>query len=336
MDRRTDIKQEEEIWNPIPEENRDILWKKGHNALQVAGVIALVFALILVCPASSQMSGGDTKFLISDQNTDPILSVDAQTTGYGPVEADEPLENLKTTEEPRNAGDQVSYILRSEERLLSFTENPSITDFFMERNPAFHGNIASYYLNHINDDTQDEHLSTFVTDIGGIGEITENDDARIAVSIVQHLPYASFSKTVQYPYVTLARGGDCDDKSTLLAYLLKKMGYGVALFYFEEEKHMAAGIRCSDDFDYRDSGYCFIETSRPSIVTDCNGSYVSTGKLTSNPEIIVVSEGKIFDTAGEEFLDSQRWDEIRSSIQSGTTNPEQYSDWKDLSSKYGL
>jgi hypothetical protein len=336
MDRRTDIKRDEEIGNPIPEKYRDILWIKAHNIFQAAGVIVLVFALILVCPASSQMPGGDTKFLIPVQSTDPIPSVDAQTLGERSETADEYLKNPKSTEEPSNAGDQLSYVLRSEKRSLSFSENTSITDFFMERNPAFHGNIASYYLDYINEDIQDENLSTLITYIDGIGEITENDDARIAISIVQHLPYASFSKTVQYPYVTLTRGGDCDDKSTLLAYLLKNMGYGVALFYFEEEKHMAAGIKCNDEFGYQDSGYCFIETSHPSIVTDSYGSYVSTGKLTSNPEIIVVSEGKIFETAEEEYQDAQRWNEIRSSIQSDTTNPAQYSDWKDLSLKYGL
>lgn len=90
----------------------------------------------------------------------------------------------------------------------------------------------------------------------------------------------------------------------MLAYLLRELGYGVVLFEFNSENHMAVGVKSPIQYSYLNSGYAFIESTSPTIITDSQGNYVEAGKLTSTPQIIQISDGSSMTTISEEFDDA--------------------------------
>ncbi|PKL64388.1 MAG: hypothetical protein CVV32_08650 [Methanomicrobiales archaeon HGW-Methanomicrobiales-3] len=109
---------------------------------------------------------------------------------------------------------------------------------------------------------------------------------------VQSLQYETFEENpAKFPVETVVdRAGDCDDKSLLLAGLLSREGYSVALLSFGPENHMALGIG-SDDCQYRHTNYTFLETTNVSyvgVVTEKLGTGVS---LYSAPIIIPIGNG---------------------------------------------
>lgn len=171
-----------------------------------------------------------------------------------------------------------------------------------------------------------------------------DEQARIAVSLVQKIPYDSEGLegdylSNRYPYeVIYDEKGLCAGKSRLLAILLREFGFGVVLFRFEEEEHMAAGIKCPMEYSYNSTGYCFIETTGPSIITDDQGDYAGVGKLYSAPKTINISDGASFDSVSEEYEDSQEWLRIAEVSESsgGLLDHYDYEKWLALVEKYGI
>jgi hypothetical protein len=104
----------------------------------------------------------------------------------------------------------------------------------------------------------------------------------------------------KFPVETVVdKAGDCDDKSLLLAGLLSREGYAVALLSFGPENHMAVGIG-SDAYRYRDTNYTFLETTNISyvgFVTEKLGDGVS---LQSAPIVIPIGDGVTNYTRGAE------------------------------------
>jgi hypothetical protein len=172
--------------------------------------------------------------------------------------------------------------------------------------------------------------------------VKEDDDkARIAISIVQNIPYdfesVNSGASYKYPYEVLySNKGVCSEKSTLLAYFLRELGYGIAMFRFEAENHDAVGIKCPLEYSYINSGYCFIETTEPAIITDTNGNYISFGKLISNPRIIELSSGKSFDSVSTEYSDAIEFKKIQPDSPGQKASDEIYEKWLSLVNKYGL
>ena len=71
----------------------------------------------------------------------------------------------------------------------------------------------------------------------------------------------------RYPLETLfEREGDSEDTSILVASLLYRMGYDVALLIFEDTKHIAVGIAVLGDhgsyFDHNGKRYFYQETTQ--------------------------------------------------------------------------
>lgn len=207
------------------------------------------------------------------------------------------------------------------------------TDFY---NPS---TLESYYQQYVSDPVQQKYLADFIQNIHDRSELPE-ERARIAVSLIQHIPYAPTPRTF-YPYEVLHYDmGKCEDKSILMAYVLSRMGYGTALFLYYPEHHMALGLRCPAQYSYNRSGYCFVETTEPAIMTYSNGTYVDVGKLTSTPEIIRISDGASFDQISEEYTDARSYDAvINSVVWNGTTMTLDQIDYNQLGylrQKYGL
>lgn len=167
-----------------------------------------------------------------------------------------------------------------------------------------------------------------------------DDQVRIAVSLVQHFDYdderaASTYHGVWYPYETLyLERGVCSDRSVLLAALLRELGFGVALFSFDAENHMAVGIRCPEGYDFRGTGFAFIESAGTKIMTDAEGTYGGGVPLVSTPEVIPVAEGRAFASIGTEAKDAAEWDALRG--MGRTLDSYHYGRWQELSKKYGL
>jgi hypothetical protein len=208
--------------------------------------------------------------------------------------------------------------------------------------PCNNEEIQQYYLKYLDEPIQKKNLAEFV-DLIKARTQNQDDQARIAISLVQNIPYDHSKATPlffqtgisRYPYLVLfENAGICEEKSLLLAYLLRELGYGVVLFEFKSENHMAIGIKSPAQYSYLNSGYAFIETTTPSIPTDSQGDYGGAGKLTSNPQIFPVSDGNSFTSISEEYQDAQILNQIRNM---GTVLDEyHYSQWTSLEQKYGI
>lgn len=191
----------------------------------------------------------------------------------------------------------------------------------------------------MDNEIQKKHLRELVEKIKEKAK-NKDDAARIGISIVQNLAYddSAFinNNLGRYPYEVLYdMRGSCEEKSRLLAFLLRELGFGVAFFDFEKENHMAIGIKCPPQHSYRKTGYCFIETSAPLIITDAYESYGDV-YLTSEPEVIVVSSGNSFESVYEEYGDALKLLEIKRRINGKAAGREDYNELESLIRKYGL
>jgi len=168
-----------------------------------------------------------------------------------------------------------------------------------------------------------------------------DEQARIAISVVQNIPYDysalysySYALFPKHPYEVLhTKSGVCSEKSNLLVYLLKGLGYKTAIFTFDLEDHAAVGIACPDEYSYKNSGYCFIESTVPSIITDSYGIYLGAGKLSSDPEITEKSDGAEYSSASEAYNDALRYYEL---ADKDTLTQSEYREWELLVKKYGI
>jgi hypothetical protein len=93
----------------------------------------------------------------------------------------------------------------------------------------------------------------------------EDQSLEFIMAFIQFIPY-DFSKLdnnqANYIYETLYRmKGVCSDKSFLALEILKRLGYGGAIFDYPSIKHSAVGVSCPVEYSTYGSGYCFIETT---------------------------------------------------------------------------
>lgn len=209
----------------------------------------------------------------------------------------------------------LEYVVHSEEGEIEFTvyggldQHLSSLSRYYTCNPDCPTN-EEMQLFFLQNEVQREHLIELVNKI--TAESSDPDmQGRIAISLVQSIPYdwqgLSGQFPERYPYeVVYDNRGICGEKSKLLAFLLKELGYGVVLFNYDQ--HMAVGIKCPAEYDYLDSGYCFVETTSPSIITDSKGEYLMIGELTGVPDIYQVSTGKSLGGVEEEYNDAREFD----------------------------
>ncbi len=156
--------------------------------------------------------------------------------------------------------------------------------------------LPIYYLAFINDTDQDPFYDALLTRFQAIREQEGLDSDRylelIAV-FVQSIPYRTDDALVgpKFPIETYVDGhGDCDDKSLLLAALLARAGYDTALLYFDDEQHMAVGVRAGA-CAFRDTGYAYIEATNVSYVGLPPARMDDGTVLHSDPLVIPVGGG---------------------------------------------
>ncbi len=221
----------------------------------------------------------------------------------------------------------LKYILRGEGKKINYLVYEDLVDYLFNLPKGINYNNdeksfrADFKLKNLDEKEQMELLLPLVMKIQNLTMVKE-DQMRIAVSLVQNIPYAESEKTFimrntrfnysRYPYEVLYDGaGICGEKSELLAFLLRELGYEVVFFYHAYENHESIGIKCSVKNSLNDTGYCFIETTGPSIITDDSIEYVGEVKLVSKPEITLISKGGSLGKDLYEYKDANSIERIR-------------------------
>ena len=248
----------------------------------------------------------------------------------------------------------LKYILRGEENEINYTAYYGLVKYmnelplFISSNQNQKPSRADFKLRNLNNEEQKFLLSPLVAKIQNIGKNGE-DQVRIAVSIVQNIPWGISNNVDEFRGVVLNHSrasyevlydeeGICGEKSELLAFLLRDLGYGVALFYNQEENHESIGIKCPVEKSWRNSGYCFVETSGPAIISDISIPYANGLSLKSEPQVFVLSEGNSLGEDLYEYEDAEKIMDIRKSANGKGFffNPWKFFELKKLEKKYGL
>jgi hypothetical protein len=243
----------------------------------------------------------------------------------------------------------LNYILNGEVDSIDFTVNEGVADYLENLPQAIRyelGEIpsrADFAIRNIDEPNQREVLLPLVEEIKSRA-INKEDQMRIAVSIVQNIPYGESGKNVsfggaetgdlRYPYEVLYNNqGLCGEKSELLLFLLKELGYETSFFYFPMENHEAVGIKCPKWKSFKGTGQCFIETTGPAIITDSSIEYVGGITLQSEPEIYFISEGDSLPWRLYEYNDAKKMRKIR---ENKFTFFNKQKKMEELEQKYGL
>jgi hypothetical protein len=156
--------------------------------------------------------------------------------------------------------------------------------------------IPAYYHSFLDEPDQEEFFLALGESFRGLraGENLDDDGYLELMAVaVQALPYRTdgASTAPKFPVETYVDGeGDCDDKSLLLAGLLAREGYAVALLYFEPEAHMAVGVK-GFQCDYRSTGYGYLAATNLSLVGIPEDQLEGGVNLTSEPLVIPVGNG---------------------------------------------
>lgn len=185
--------------------------------------------------------------------------------------------------------------------------------------------LVDFKLRNINDPIQKNALMPLVIQIQNSAQ-TKVDQARIAINLVQNIEYGFSNKTIslnskqeiaysRYPYeVLFEQQGVCGEKTELLLFLLRELGFKTAFFYYGDENHEALGIGCPVENSVNGSGYCFVETTGPAIISDDTIVFVGGITLESTPEIYSISEGYSLPENLEEYSDAKKIADLRNNL----------------------
>ncbi len=224
---------------------------------------------------------------------------------------------------------KMKYVLNGREHYLNFTVYSGFMSYLSKvpRTIAYDGkelpSRLDFKLKIINEEEQKKMLLPLVAKIQNLDSDKE-DQVRIAISLVQNIPYENSNKKIsfggnninysRYPYeVVYNMRGICGEKTELLAFLVRELGYGTSFFYYPEENHEAFGIKCPLKESLEKTNYCFVETTGSSIITDNKIYYVGLGQLSSIPEIYIISEGESLQENMPEYEDADKLIELRNS-----------------------
>ncbi len=213
------------------------------------------------------------------------------------------------------------YFFEGEKKSLEITLYAGVNGYVkkLPRSKVYFGEEipqrADFKLLKIDDEIQKEALRELIYKIQNLAPDNKEDQVRIVISLVQNIPYSETSEKsifsddlrfARFPYQVLyENAGSCEGKSELLVLLLREMGYGTSFFYYGVENHESVGIKCPVEKSLIGSGYCFVETTAPSILGDFGGDYPGTGKLSSNPQVVFMGEGVSLSEDLKEYKDSK-------------------------------
>lgn len=196
--------------------------------------------------------------------------------------------------------------------IINLTVNGSVLDGARtaDKSVTIIGNITDNdwiprsYTAMVNDPAQEEMYASLISRFRDVRQSRNLDDdeyLELIAIYVQSLRYETIEENpAKFPVETVADGaGDCDDKSLLLAGLLSRERYAVALFSFVPENHMAVGVG-SDEYRYRNTRYSFVETTNITYIGVPTERLGKDRVLQSEPLVIPIGDGKTLYTRGEQ------------------------------------
>jgi len=246
----------------------------------------------------------------------------------------------------------LTYVLNGEKKDISFTVYEGLADYLFNLPDSIsYANAEEvsridFKLRNINEENQKVLLVPLVVKIQNLADNKE-DQARIAISLVQNIAFGSSNELVtlgnnsvnysRYPYEVLYdQEGICASKSELMVFLLREIGYETVFFYYKSENHDSVGIKCPEKYGLLNTSYCFVETTGVSIITDYENVYLGGVRLTSYPEIMSASEGSSLGYMYE-YRDAKTFKKIRKQIEeTGKTNLLRHFKFNKIIKKYGL
>lgn len=334
--------------HPRKSPSRRLTRQTKQKIAKTLAVLAIVVALILFYPQIvlfvSQLeggSGGSTALMQQDPSSTKVTLPDTTPENQAfkasdiPIIGDiiDPSESFKDSPKPHNypyyAGGR---------KTLSFTTYGGLNEYFSKESHTYrYDYVNEVIMELLKNSYQDEYLEPLIEQIEKTSS-SPDTQARVAISLVQHIPYSwnrysGMDSDWYYPYETLHNNqGVCSDKSLLLSYLLCQLGYDVVLFEFSD--HMAVGVKCNSQYDFQNSGYAFIETTRPTIITYVPEDYLGGFRVTSDVKIIHVQGGDKSLDVSEEYQDAQELKKLDSMGQ--VLDQYHYARWQALTQKYDL
>jgi hypothetical protein len=202
---------------------------------------------------------------------------------------------------------------------------------------------SDFVYHRLNDTKQNKFLDDIVYLIQNITN-EKDDQARIVISMIQNIPYDEVGVETgtlnnRYGYEVLYEDlGVCGEKSELITYLLKGLGYGSVMFSYGPENHMALGIKCPLEYSYKDTGFCFVESTVPTIITDYEGKFPTFGYLSSDPTLIPISDGLSMTSVKEEYDDAREFRVLtkKTAANNGELEQDEYDRWVEIVTKYNI
>lgn len=298
-------------------------------------MVALIIVLALIAGCTSSPGKESPAVLQRETAPAPIhAAAETRATPYPAAETAHQALSAGTTEHT------FAYVLNGVKGSVSVPLQDSVyAEYAKKPDPAYNHPYNSrtnstYYLAYMDDAAQQPAIAALAQAIRQ--KVSDPDDqARIAVSLVQHIPYKEGGKQYRYPYEVLFKNqGVCGEKSMLLAVLLRELGFGSSVFYFLPEDHMVTGIRAPSPYDFRNSGYAFIEATEPYIITDSATDTLAQWKFTSTMEVTPVGTGQDLRSIAADAGDARQWGALAAKIKS--LSPAERQEWQALDTKYDL
>lgn len=335
------VKSDEEIWGKFTEElfeSKPEKQKKKYKKYKKRITIGILFIFIicvgyLCLPLIYSLGGFPTEVMNGKIMQGVIKDTPASLITQLPeIISPNYNQSPKTTTYP--------YVFNGNHKSISFTTYGGLFNHLSEKSHTYQYNPNDVIMELLENNYQDKDLQPLV-EIIKKSSTNPDSQAKIAISLVQHIPYnwdgyyayysTSPSKDWYYPYETLYNNkGVCADKSILLAYLLNELGYDTVLFEFSD--HMAVGVKSSSNYDFYDTGYVFIETTRPTIITYIPDTYLGGFKITPNPKIIHLNGGKKSLDVITEYNDAIKMKQLEK--MGDVLDQNHYSEWMRISNNY--
>lgn len=289
------------------------------------------------------LAAGCTSSIISGKGSAPVTSTETTATisTAAPSDVAKPLKampaDLPKVDVPAGSVAQYYvYTLNGTEGVIGLALPTAEYNDLQAKGKPKDETTVEYFQAFMNEPTQQKYVQELADEIKKKSS-DPDDQARIAISLVQHIPF-HHGDTYRYPYEVMYDGtGICGEKSMLLALLLKDLGYGSCTFFFKTEGHMTAGIKAASPYDYKGTGYAFIETTEPKIVTYDQTYFPEfKGMVTSTPVVVPEGTGRDFSGVAEEYSDAQEWEQLQAKIHAKSLTSADKARYTALDDKYDL
>lgn len=236
-----------------------------------------------------------------------------------------------------------NYINDYTTKYFSMVTYEGVYDYLSDKDRQIYvGSEAEGYRKFIDDPIQDIYMEDLIDYIKSTSS-SADEQAINAIRLVQNIPYDTDTVEkryeVRYPYqVIYENEGVCSEKSLLLIYILKELGYSTAYLQFGDENHAVVGVKCDHRYEYKGTGYCFVESTTPIMMTYSYMEYGYSGSLDSMPYVIHMSDGRSLKLIEEEWRDSAKFKELTDKAvdENGMLPPDEYNTWFDILKRYGI